>query len=113
MHLISRSGVRRYHRSDLRGQHPQPHPPLQCQSVDSRTILDGAGAEKLLGMGGMLFMPVGNCKHIRIQGTFVRDGEISRVLDITASGTVQYDEAMIEAIEARHPGRTEGRRRPR
>ncbi len=68
--------------------------------VDSRTILDGAGAEKLLGMGDMLFMPVGAPKPIRIQGTFVRDEEISRVLDfIKASGTVQYDEAMIEAME--------------
>ena len=68
--------------------------------VDSRTILDGAGAEKLLGMGDMLFMPVGAPKPIRIQGTFVRDEEISRVLDfIKSSATVQYDEAMIEAME--------------
>ena len=68
--------------------------------VDSRTILDGAGAEKLLGMGDMLFMPVGAPKPIRIQGTFVRDEEISRVLDfIKKSATVQYDEAMIEAME--------------
>ena len=68
--------------------------------VDSRTILDGAGAEKLLGMGDMLFMPVGAPKPTRIQGTFVRDEEISRVLDfIKASGSAQYDEAMIEAME--------------
>ena len=68
--------------------------------VDSRTILDGAGAEKLLGMGDMLFMPVGAPKPIRIQGTFVRDEEITRVLDfIKQSATVQYDEAMIEAME--------------
>ena len=67
---------------------------------DSRTILDGSGAEKLLGMGDMLFMPVGAPKPTRIQGTFVRDEEISRVLDfIKQSGTVQYDEAMIEAME--------------
>ena len=68
--------------------------------VDSRTILDGAGAEKLLGMGDMLFMPVGAPKPIRIQGTYVKDEEISRVLTfIKASGTVQYDEAMIKAME--------------
>ena len=68
--------------------------------VDSRTILDGAGAEKLLGMGDMLFMPVGAPKPIRIQGTFVRDEEISRVLDfIKQSATVQYDEARIEDLE--------------
>ncbi len=68
--------------------------------VDSRTILDGAGAEKLLGQGDMLFMPVGAPKPTRIQGTFVRDEEISRVLDfIKQSATVQYDEAMIAAME--------------
>ena len=68
--------------------------------VDSRTILDGSGAEKLLGQGDMLFMPVGAPKPTRIQGTFVRDEEISRVLDfIKSSATVQYDEAMIEAME--------------
>ena len=74
--------------------------------VDSRTILDGAGAEKLLGQGDMLFMPVGAPKPTRIQGTFVRDEEISRVLDfIKSSATVQYDEAMIEAMEST-PSRT-------
>ncbi len=68
--------------------------------VDSRTILDGAGAEKLLGMGDMLFMPVGAPKPIRIQGTYVKDEEITRVLDfIKAGGAAQYDEAMIEAME--------------
>ena len=68
--------------------------------VDSRTILDGSGAEKLLGQGDMLFKPVGAPKPTRIQGTFVRDEEISRVLDfIKSSATVQYDEAMIEAME--------------
>ena len=57
-------------------------------------------AEKLLGQGDMLFMPVGAPKPVRIQGTFVRDEEISRVLDfIKQSATVQYDEAMIEAME--------------
>ncbi len=68
--------------------------------VDSRTILDGSGAEKLLGMGDMLFMPVGAPKPVRIQGTYVKDEEISRVLTfIKASGTVQYDEAMIRAMD--------------
>ena len=69
-------------------------------SVDSRTILDMSGAEKLIGNGDMLFSPIGANKPTRIQGTFVRDEEISRVLDfIKQSATVQYDEAMIEAME--------------
>jgi S-DNA-T family DNA segregation ATPase FtsK/SpoIIIE len=68
--------------------------------VDSRTILDGAGAEKLLGMGDMLFMPVGAPKPIRIQGTYVKDAEISRVLEfIKRDGVAQYDENMIAAME--------------
>lgn len=68
--------------------------------VDSRTILDGAGAEKLLGMGDMLFLPVGAPKPVRIQGTFVKDEEITSVLNFVKSGSeAQYDEAMIAAME--------------
>lgn len=53
--------------------------------IDSRTILDAGGAEKLLGMGDMLFMPVGASKPVRIQGTYVRDEEISDVLNFIKS----------------------------
>ncbi len=70
--------------------------------VDSRTILDSGGAEKLLGMGDMLFLPVGASKPIRIQGTFVKDEEISAVLDFIKQGsTAQYNEAMIAEMEKR------------
>jgi S-DNA-T family DNA segregation ATPase FtsK/SpoIIIE len=68
--------------------------------VDSRTILDGAGAEKLLGMGDMLFMPVGASKPVRIQGTYVKDEEISKVLEfVKRDQQAEYDEAMIAAME--------------
>ncbi len=68
--------------------------------VDSRTILDGAGAEKLLGMGDMLFMPIGANKPVRVQGTFVKDKEISRVLDyIKQNAAVQYDDAVLAEME--------------
>ncbi len=68
--------------------------------VDSRTILDGAGAEKLLGMGDMLFLPVGAPKPIRVQGTYVTDEEISRTLNfIKAEHGAEYDESMIAAME--------------
>lgn len=68
--------------------------------VDSRTILDGAGAEKLLGRGDMLFMPVGASKPIRIQGTYVTDEEITRTLDfIKNNSTASYNEAMIAEME--------------
>ncbi|MCP4265728.1 MAG: DNA translocase FtsK [Candidatus Brocadiaceae bacterium] len=49
--------------------------------VDSRTILDQNGAEKLLGKGDMLFLPPGTSKLERVQGTYISDGEINRVVD--------------------------------
>lgn len=68
--------------------------------VDSRTILDSAGAEKLLGMGDMLFLPVGASKPVRVQGTYVTDEEITRTLNfIKAEHGAEYDETMIAAME--------------
>lgn len=68
--------------------------------VDSRTILDMAGAEKLLGRGDMLFSPVGFPKPVRIQGCYVTDKEISSVIDfIKNSRETDYDENIIEEIE--------------
>ena len=68
--------------------------------IDSRTILDGGGAEKLLGMGDMLFLPVGESKPIRIQGSYVKDGEITRVINkVKENTTADYDEEMIEKVE--------------
>ncbi len=68
--------------------------------VDSRTILDGAGAEKLLGSGDMLYMPVGAGKPLRIQGNFVKDSEIRKVLNfVKQQKTAEYDEELIESAE--------------
>ena len=50
--------------------------------VDSRTIIDMAGAEKLLGMGDMLFHPIGLTKPVRVQGAYVGDHEIAKVTNI-------------------------------
>ena len=70
--------------------------------IDSRTILDSGGAEKLLGNGDMLFLPVGAPKPVRIQGTYVTDEEISAVLSfIKATSSAQYDEEMIAEMERR------------
>lgn len=70
--------------------------------IDSRTILDTGGAEKLLGMGDMLFQPVGASKPIRIQGTYVKDEEITAILNfIKKHGSSDYNEAMIEEMEKR------------
>ena len=70
--------------------------------IDSRTILDGGGAEKLLGKGDMLFMPVGASKPTRIQGTYVQDEEIRAVQEfIKKNATADYDEGMIQEMEKR------------
>ncbi len=68
--------------------------------IDSRTIIDTAGAEKLLGNGDMLFNPVGMSKPLRVQGAFLSDAEVENVVDFIKSqkeGT--YDEDIIEEIE--------------
>jgi S-DNA-T family DNA segregation ATPase FtsK/SpoIIIE len=68
--------------------------------VDSRTILDMGGAEKLLGRGDMLFSPVGSQKPIRIQGCFVSDSEIESVVNFVKKvQDSEYDENVIEEIE--------------
>ena len=69
-------------------------------AIDSRTILDGGGAEKLLGQGDMLFSPVGAQKPLRIQGCFVSDSEIESVVDfVRNSKAVIYDEDVAQEIE--------------
>ncbi len=69
-------------------------------NVDSRTILDCVGAEKLLGKGDMLYSPRGTAKPIRIQGNFVSDAEREAVIDyIKSQYEANYDEAIIENIE--------------
>ena len=68
--------------------------------VDSRTILDMAGAEKLLGKGDMLFYPAGAPKPTRVQGAFITDQEVEKVVDfIKANGEVTYNEDIMEQIE--------------
>ena len=69
--------------------------------VDSRTILDGAGAEKLLGKGDMLFYPIGASKPTRVQGAFVSDKEVEKIVDFVkpASGETVYSANVLEQIE--------------
>ncbi len=68
--------------------------------VDSRTILDAAGAEKLLGRGDMLFSPVGSIKPNRIQGCFVSDSEVESVVDFIKNGKkADYDDNIMVEIE--------------
>jgi S-DNA-T family DNA segregation ATPase FtsK/SpoIIIE len=65
-------------------------------SIDSRTILDSTGAEKLLGKGDMLFLPQGENIPIRVQGTFLSDDEIKAVVDHTVKQQIaKYDETLI------------------
>ena len=70
--------------------------------IDSRTILDQTGAEKLLGKGDMLFLPIGVNSPTRIQGSFITDDEIKRLIDFTVEQQkAQYDESLLnlEAVE--------------
>ena len=70
-----------------------------ASAVDSRTILDTGGAEKLLGKGDMLFHPVGLPKPVRVQGCFVSDEEICSVIEfLKTSSSSQYDEQVVEEI---------------
>ena len=64
--------------------------------IDSRTILDQAGAERLLGRGDMLFNPIGANKPIRIQGAFISDEEVEElIVFVKGQGQPEYDEAMM------------------
>lgn len=68
--------------------------------VDSRTILDMGGAEKLLGRGDMLFSPLGVQKPMRVQGCFIDDREIEAVVNfIRKAASAEYDESVMEEIE--------------
>ena len=68
--------------------------------VDSRTILDSVGAEKLLGKGDMLYFPSGAPKPSRVQGAFVSDEEVEKIVDfIKSNGTATYNEDILESIE--------------
>ena len=68
--------------------------------TDSRTIIDTNGAEKLLGRGDMLFLPMGENKPIRIQGAFISDQEVERVVAfVTDQQEAEYQESMMPTDE--------------
>lgn len=69
--------------------------------IDSRTILDMAGAEKLLGRGDMLLYPVGKAKPLRAQGANITDGEVEKVVEyVKSQGNAYYDDNIIEEINS-------------
>ncbi len=72
-----------------------------ASQVDSRTIIDIAGAEKLIGRGDMLYAPVGFSKPVRVQGSFVSESEIEKIVDFikSTSGVSSYDQSVTEIIE--------------
>lgn len=68
--------------------------------VDSRTILDMAGAEKLLGRGDMLFMPMGASKPVRVQGAFMSDQEVETIVNyVRGQGQAEYDESLVPEVD--------------
>jgi len=65
-------------------------------AIDSRTILDMGGAEKLLGRGDMLFLPAGSSKPVRVQGAFLSDAEVERIVDfVIEQQKANYQDEMI------------------
>lgn len=69
-------------------------------AIDSRTILDMGGAERLLGRGDMLFLPAGESKPVRVQGAFVSDQEVEKIVDfVIGQQKAQYQEEMIPSDE--------------
>lgn len=72
-----------------------------ASNIDSRTIIDVAGAEKLIGRGDMLFAPVGAMKPMRVQGAFVSDKEVEAVTEFIKSQTadVHYDDSFLNMVE--------------
>lgn len=72
--------------------------------IDSRTILDMGGAEKLLGHGDMLYLPNGMPKPVRVQGCYTSTAEIEQVVEfIKAQAQTTYDESIIEEVEQNIP----------
>ena len=72
-----------------------------ASNVDSRTILDCVGAEKLLGKGDMLFLPMGENTPIRIQGCFISDDEIRRLIDyVCKEQQASYDESLTTTLSS-------------
>jgi len=89
--------------------------------IDSRTILDRSGAENLLGRGDMLFYPVGAAKPLRVQGAFVSDEEVERLIDFiksqgqemeTNEDIVAFTEKELAEAEEESKGGKKGKRKP-
>ena len=72
-----------------------------ASQVDSKTILDTAGADKLIGRGDMLFAPIGSTKPMRVQGAFVDDREVERIVDFINEHNdgVSFNDAFIKRLE--------------
>lgn len=75
--------------------------------IDSRTILDSSGAEKLLGRGDMLYSPMGSNKPLRVQGCFISEEEVEKVVDFIKNDEKEtiYEESILEHINNESEGR--------
>jgi len=102
MHLIiaTQRPVVKFITGNIKANVPSRISFMVASIKDSQTILDMGGAEKLVGKGDMLYMPVGETKPARMQCAFVSDGEVKRVVDaVTEDCEPIYDETIIEHIE--------------
>ncbi len=69
--------------------------------IDSRTIIDMGGAEKLLGKGDMLYYPVGSSKPQRVQGAFISEEEVEKVVEAVKNQVepVEYNQDILETVK--------------
>ncbi len=85
---------RRHHRAH-QGESPVPHRVSRRDKIDSRTILDGNGAEQLLGRGDMLFLPPASSRFIRVHGPYISEQESARLASfLRKQGKPTYDESI-------------------
>ena len=78
-------------------------------ALDSRVILDGKGAEKLVGKGDMLYLPPGSAKLERAQGAFVSDEEVEAIVDFCSNQCEQkFEESIKQSIESSSSGKSDG-----
>jgi S-DNA-T family DNA segregation ATPase FtsK/SpoIIIE len=76
---------------------------------DARTILDGVGAEHLLGMGDMLFVPPGGSKQTRLHGAYITESEIARIVKfLSDQAKPTYNEEILKPVEGSEAGMGEG-----
>ncbi len=111
MHLViaTQRPVVKFITGNIKANVPSRISFMVASAKDSMTILDMGGAEKLVGKGDMLYMPVGETKPARMQCAFVSDGDVKKVVDaVTENCEASYDPSVIEQLEKEEEYKPDG-----